>query len=107
MPFPLDFLTYLKKNTQLEIKAGRNRKSFLPIWMVEVEGRVFARSWNKSRTSWFTEFLNSGVGQIRYGDKVVNIEGHKLDPADAVQKKINEAYLEKYIHHTVEFLMRP
>ena len=70
MPFPSSFYDYLRDCTLVGIKGGRDRTTFLDIWMVSVEGRVFARSWNKSEKSWFTAFRDAGEGQIRYGDTV-------------------------------------
>ena len=46
--FPADFPHYLKNHTLIGIKGGRERDSFLNIWMVEVDGRYFSRSWNKN-----------------------------------------------------------
>ncbi len=97
MNFPTDFYNYLTNNTLIEIKGGLERKAFLSIWMVTVEGRVFARSWNKSNKSWFTEILKTGIGQIKYGHKTINITGKKLNVDDAVNSLIDQAYLEKYI----------
>ena len=94
--FPPDFYQYLENNTLIEIKGGLERPTFLPIWMVTVDDRIFARSWNKSERSWFTEFLRSGIGQIKYGDNILNVYGRKLDSKDAIQYKISEAYLKKY-----------
>lgn len=94
--FPKDFYNFLKENTLVEVKGGRTRPGFLKIWMVEVEGRVFARSWNKSERSWFTEFNNTGLGQIKYGEEILNVKGKKLEKEDPVHQKINEAYLKKY-----------
>lgn len=94
--FPTDFHDFIKKNTLIGIKGGRERETFLNIWMVEVGGRYFSRSWNKSERSWFTEFLSSGTGQIKYGDRVINVFGKKLSPGDQLQEKIDRAYLKKY-----------
>ncbi|WP_324721303.1 DUF2255 family protein [Salinimicrobium sp. HB62] len=94
--FPTDFQNYLHQNTLIGIKGGRERGNFLNIWMVEVDGRYFSRSWNKSTRSWFTEFLRSGEGQIKYGENVLDVLGQQLFPNDPVQEKINLAYLQKY-----------
>ncbi len=94
--FPKDFLTYLSNNTLIEIKGGLTRSTFLPIWMVEVENRVFARSWNKSQKSWFTEFQNRGIGEIKYGNKVIRVEGSKVNPTHPIHYKISDAYRKKY-----------
>ncbi len=96
MIFPNDFYTFLSNNTLVEIKGGFERETFLKIWMVEVNNRVFARSWNKSPRSWFTEFIKTGKGQIKYGDKIITVKGKKLNPNDETQDLINKAYLEKY-----------
>lgn len=94
--FDKDLYEYLNTHTRIEIKGGMERPAFLPIWMVNVNGRLFSRSWNKSEKSWFTEFLRTGRGQIKYGDKIVNVSGQKIDSEDEINKKIDAAYLQKY-----------
>ena len=96
MKFPKEFYEYLSNNTLVEIKGGVNRETFLQIWMVSVDGRVFARSWNKSKRSWFTEIEKTGVGQIKFGDTIINIKGQKLPKNAELTSLINERYLEKY-----------
>ncbi|NNF08388.1 MAG: DUF2255 family protein [Candidatus Eisenbacteria bacterium] len=78
------------------IKGGTSRKTFLDIWMVEVDGRVFARSWSKSERSWFTTFLNEKVGQIRFGTIELDVRGEKLPSDSHLHQRINQAYLDKY-----------
>ena len=94
--FEKELYDYLNNHTLIEVKGGVDRKTFLKIWMVQVNGRIFSRSWNKSEKSWFTEFLRTGRGQIKYGDKIVNVSGHKIDREDPVNQKIDAAYLQKY-----------
>ncbi|HMR43303.1 MAG TPA: DUF2255 family protein [Saprospiraceae bacterium] len=93
--FPPDFYEHLKQNTLTGIKAGSRRDSFLDIWMVNVEGRIFARSWGKSEKSWFTALLQEKTGQIKYGDRIINIEGIPCKDA-ALNAKIDQAYLARY-----------
>ena len=95
--FPEDFYRYLQDNTLVEIKGGSQRPNYLKIWMVPVNDRVFARSWNRSNNSWFTEFQNSGIGQIKYGNKILNVHGRKLEKGDPMNKLINAAYMKKYV----------
>ncbi|QCX40862.1 DUF2255 family protein [Aureibaculum algae] len=97
MSFPKDLYNYLTNNSLIEIKGGLERKTFLSIWMVAVEDRIFARSWNKSNKSWFTEILKTGIGQIKYSDKIISITGKKLNADNDVNSLIDQAYLEKYI----------
>lgn len=94
--FPDEFYTYLANHTLIGIKGGMNRKTFLEIWMVEVDKRIFARSWNKSERSWFTAFLNYGEGEIKFGQKIIAVNGRKFDPDDELNKQISQAYLTKY-----------
>ena len=96
MVFPEDFYQYMNTHTLCGIKGGREREKFLNIWMVTVDDRVFARSWNKSARSWFTAFQRSGEGQIRYGDRVMDVTGKKLVNEPELNERINAAYLRKY-----------
>lgn len=96
MNFPEDFYSHLQEHNYTEIKGGIERNTFLEIWMVSVNNRVFARSWNKSARSWFTAFLETGVGELKYGDKVVHVKGKKLDASAPIQEEINQTYIERY-----------
>lgn len=51
MPFPNDFYQYLSENTLVGIKAGNEHERFIDIWGVEVNTRIFARTWSKSANS--------------------------------------------------------
>lgn len=64
--------------------------------MIHVNERVFARSWNKSSKSWFTALISTGIGQIKYGKKVINIKGIKLVKDDEIHDLINRSYMNKY-----------
>ena len=96
MNFTEDFYSYLATHTLIGVKGGKERDSFLNIWMVSVGDRVFARSWNKSANSWFTEFTRTGEGEIKYGEKVLSVKAKKLAKEAAIQKLIDKAYREKY-----------
>jgi hypothetical protein len=96
MRFPDSFYKFIRNNTLIEIKGGKVRETFLPIWIVEVNDRLFVRSWNKSQRSWFTDFIKTGVGQIKYGEKIINVKGEKLPKNDKTNLLVNDAYLNKY-----------
>lgn len=96
MSFPKDLYQYLRANTLTGIRGGPDREKFLDIWMVEVDGRIFARSWGKSARSWFTAIRDTGSGQIKYGDQVIEITGQVVPADSPLTEKINQAYLEKY-----------
>lgn len=93
---PKDFYSYLDTHTLVGVKAGKDREKFTKIWMVQINGRVFARSWYKNERSWFTAFLLHKKGELNYGGKILKVKGIKLDRKDSMHKKINKAYIEKY-----------
>ncbi|PKV66357.1 DUF2255 family protein [Pontibacter ramchanderi] len=93
--FPVEFYRHLEENTLTGIKAGKARSTFLNIWMVNVEGRIFARSWGKSERSWFTTLLEEKEGQIKFGERVVNVIGIPCkDPS--LNRQIDQAYRKRY-----------
>lgn len=93
--FPEDFYTHLVQHTLTGIKGGKDRTTFLNIWMVNVEGRIFARSWGKSERSWFTAMQQQKEGQIKYGDTVIDVHGEVCkDPQ--VNEKVDAAYRARY-----------
>ena len=96
MKFPKDFYAHLGKINYTEIKGGLKRDTFLEIWVVHVEERVFARSWNKSERSWFTAFLCEGVGELKYGSNILKVRGEKVSGDDLVHQKIDQAYMKRY-----------
>ncbi len=96
MFFPRDFYEHLISHTLTGIKGGPERETFLEIWMVEVNQRVFARSWNKSAHSWFTAFEQHGKGQIEYGNRIIDVRGKKLVDDPELSELINQAYMKKY-----------
>ena len=96
MDFPKDFYKHLSEQNYTEVKGGIERKTFLEIWVVTVNNRVFARSWNKSRRSWFTETQKTGVGKLKYKNQVINVTGKKVDGSSEMHNLINNAYRERY-----------
>jgi hypothetical protein len=96
MRFPEELYRYLKEHDLIGVKGGTDPHDFLDIWMVEVDGRVFARTWAKSRRSWYTAFLDTGVGEIKYGDTVIAVTGRLLDADPELTRRINDAYLTRF-----------
>ncbi len=93
MNFPKDFYSHTKKNVYTEIIGGTERDTFLEIWVVSVNNRTFARSWEKSTRSWYTAFIETGLGQLKYEDNIIYVTGKKLDKEDKIHLEINNAYL--------------
>ena len=94
--FSDEFLQFLDENTLVEIKSGNHRTKFTEIWMIRIGKRVFARSWNRNVKGWMHDFLINNGGQIKYGEKVLNVTVKKIDKADKINEDISKAYLNKY-----------
>ena len=94
--FSDEFLQFLDENTLVEIKSGNHRTKFTEIWMIRIGKRVFARSWNRNVKGWMHDFLINNGGQIKYGQKVLNVTVRKIDKTDKINKDISKAYLNKY-----------
>ena len=71
--FPADFVEYISNHTLIKIRGGSKPRSFLNIWIVNAGDRLFARSWDKSERSWYTAFITEGVGQIQYGEQIIDV----------------------------------
>lgn len=94
--FPPEILSEIERRSLIGIKAGTTRPDFLDIWMVVVDGRVFARSWGLSARSWYTSFLADKNGAIRIGEEAVPVQARAIAPEDPLQARISAAYLAKY-----------
>lgn len=89
-------LQYVCENEIIGIKAGIKRDTFLDIWMVVVNNRIFARSWGFAEKSWYNSFLKDSFGQIKCGGDVFNINACIPADLDDLTLSINSAYLTKY-----------
>jgi len=89
-------LHYINHHNLIEIKAGEERTTFLEIWMVTVNDRIFARSWGLAEKSWYNTFLQDPKGQIKCGEEVFYIKALVPDDLRDLASDINTAYLTKY-----------
>lgn len=89
-------IEFIQKNSLTGIRAGFKRPTFLDIWMVVVDDRIFARSWGFAEKSWYHTFLQHPEGEIRCGEQVFRIKAHVPADLDLLTGRINAAYLEKY-----------
>ena len=67
-----------------------------PGWMVVVDDRIFARSYQLSERSWYTALLNGDTGDIKCLKEIVPVKGLKPEDIDNVTAAINKAYEKKY-----------
>lgn len=89
-------ISYIKSNNLIGIKAGLQRETFLDIWMVIVNDRIFARSWGFAEKSWYNSFLKDPTGQIKCGNRIFDIKAAVPPDNELLTTAINTAYLTKY-----------
>ena len=89
------FLEAIETKELIGVRGGAGGHRFLPIWMVAVDGRVFARSWSRLQRSWRTAFDEEGVGVIDTGNIKMAVEGVPVTDA-ALNTRIDDAYRRKY-----------
>jgi hypothetical protein len=78
----------------LGVRAG-NEHRYTGVWVVVVEGRVFARSWNDKPTGWFRAFRKQPSGMIQAGKLEIPVRG-KLVRSARIRDAVTAAFGEKY-----------
>ena len=86
----------ISSNNLIGLKAGKERKTFLEIWMVVIDDRIFARSWGFAEKSWYNTFLTDPFGQIKCGEITFNIKATIPNDIKELTNRINQAYIDKY-----------
>ncbi|GAA4440337.1 hypothetical protein GCM10023188_37460 [Pontibacter saemangeumensis] len=95
-PTDHNLIHYINTHNLIGIKAGKERDTFLNIWMVTCEDRIFARSWGLAERSWYNTFRKDEAGELKCGDQVYKIKGVVPADLERMNAKINQAYLAKY-----------
>ncbi len=93
--FSDNMLDLLRESKVLRIRAGTGSHRFIGIWLVVVNGRVFARSWNLKPEGWYRTFLKEPRGAIRVGDQKIAVSAVRIRDK-RLRDAIGRAYLEKY-----------
>ena len=78
----------------LGVRAGDEHR-YTGVWVVVVEGRVFARSWNDKPTGWFRAFRKEPSGMIQAGELEIPVRG-KLVRSARIRDAVTAAFGEKY-----------
>src|SRR6476660_6201566 len=95
--FSKAFLKCINERHINSVRAGKDRDKFTGIWMVEVDGRVFGRSYYGAERSWYTSLLKDDKGDIKCGDEIIPVRGVKLADIKSMNRSINKAYEKKYL----------
>ena len=91
------------------VRAGTEHK-YTGVWVVVVEGRVFARSWSDKPTGWFRAFKKQPAGTIQIGEREISVRGKLVRSArilDAVTAAFGEKYNTKGSQKWVEGFAEP
>ena len=77
------------------IQAGDGSHRFMAIWVVEQNGRVFARSWTMKPNGWHRTMVEEGRGRLRAGEREIPVRA-KLVRSERIKDAVTKAYFAKY-----------
>lgn len=78
----------------LGVRSGTEHR-YTGVWLVVVDDRIFARSWNDKPTGWFRAFKKEPSGTIQIGKLEIPVRGKPVRSArlrDAVTVALAEKY---------------
>ena len=78
----------------LGVRSGTEHR-YTGVWVVVVDDRVFARSWNDKPAGWFQAFRKEAKGMVQVGDLEIPVRG-KLVRGARLRDGVTVAYGEKY-----------
>ncbi|HWN09225.1 MAG TPA: DUF2255 family protein [Pyrinomonadaceae bacterium] len=93
--FPEKILAAIRQDKILGIRAGTEPHRIIGIWSVEVEGRVFVRSWSLKPRSWYRTFLDDSQGIIQVGKRNIRVRAVRTR-SERLKDAVSQAYREKY-----------
>jgi len=91
------------------VRAGTEHR-YTGVWVVVVDRRVFARSWNDKPTGWFQAFRKEPRGTVQVGELELPVRGKVVRGArlrDAVTTAFGEKYPTKGSRKWVEGFADP
>lgn len=92
--FAADIVEAFRKSKIMGVRAGTEHRH-IGVWVVVVDGRVFARSWNDKPTGWFQAFRKQASGAVQVGDLELPVRGRVVRTA-RIRDAVTAAYGEKY-----------
>jgi hypothetical protein len=93
--FPAAVLAAIRTGKYFGIRADAVPHRFTGIWMVEVRGRVFARSWTSKRTGWYHTLLKDPRGAIRVDRREIAVRARRVR-SERLKDLVSAAYFAKY-----------
>jgi hypothetical protein len=92
--FAKDVVKAFQSAKILGVRAGTEHR-YTGVWVVVVDGREFARSWNDKPTGWFQAFRKQSSGMVQVGDLELPVRG-KLVRSARLRDAVTAAFGEKY-----------
>jgi len=92
--FAADVVEAFRKAKIMGVRAGDEHRH-TGVWVVVMDGRVFARSWNDKPTGWFQAFRKHASGAVQVGDLELPVRGRAVRSA-RIRDAVTAAYGEKY-----------
>jgi len=89
-----DVINAARKAKILGVRAGTEHR-FTGVWVVVVDGRIFARSWNDKPTGWFRAFKKQPKGTIQIGNLEVSVRA-QVPRGARIRDAVTAAFGEKY-----------
>ena len=107
--FAGDIVEAFRKAKIMGVRAGTEHR-YTGVWVVVVDDRVFARSWNNKPTGWFEAFRKERSGTVQVGELELAVRGKPVRGArlrDAVTAAFGEKYPTKGSRKWVEGFADP
>jgi hypothetical protein len=92
--FPDEVVEVFRKAKIMGVRAGTEHK-YTGVWVVVVDGRVFARSWNNNPTGWFQSFRKLAQGTVQVEKLELSVKGRIIRSAQ-VRDAVTAAFAQKY-----------
>ena len=93
-PFPHDVVEAFNSAKIIGVRSGLDHK-YTGVWVVVVNGRVYARSWNDKPTGWFRAFKHEPEGWVQVGELELLVRARFPRSAN-VLGAVTNAYAQKY-----------
>jgi hypothetical protein len=92
--FAADIVEAFRKAKIMGVRAGSEHR-YTGVWVVVVDGRVLARSWNDKPTGWFQAFRKQASGMVQVGDMEIPVRAKVVRNA-RMRNAVTVALAEKY-----------
>lgn len=92
--FADEVVKVFRKAKIMGVRAGTEHR-YTGVWLVVVDDRVFARSWNDKPTGWFQSFRKEPHGTIQVEKLELPVKG-KVVRSARVRDAVTAAFAEKY-----------